>query len=99
MNECKYSDLFHSIKFLRVSSEMFPFASHAKYGYKLDYAASELKVCHFFESNFMSINVRDRPLVISRTHSVTGLRRILARSLPHAFTYLQALNPSSSLRN
>jgi UV DNA damage repair endonuclease len=29
---------------MRLSSEMFPFASHAKYGYSLDYAAAELKV-------------------------------------------------------
>ncbi|KAI8989013.1 UV-endonuclease UvdE-domain-containing protein [Trametes punicea] len=31
------------IKFLRVSSEMFPFASHDKYGYTLEYAEKELK--------------------------------------------------------
>ena len=29
---------------MRLSSEMFPFASHLKYGYPLDYAAAELKV-------------------------------------------------------
>ena len=29
---------------MRLSSDMFPFASHAKYGYSLDYAAAELKV-------------------------------------------------------
>ena len=32
------------IKFLRVSSELFPFASHEKYGYTLEYAEKELKV-------------------------------------------------------
>ena len=32
------------IKFLRVSSELFPFASHDKYGYTLEYAEKELKV-------------------------------------------------------
>ncbi|KAI0030146.1 UV-endonuclease UvdE-domain-containing protein [Vararia minispora EC-137] len=32
-----------SIRFMRVSSEMFPFASHKVYGYSLDYAAAELK--------------------------------------------------------
>ena len=32
------------IRFMRLSSEMFPFASHMKYGYPLDYAAAELKV-------------------------------------------------------
>ncbi|KAI0761361.1 UV-endonuclease UvdE [Trametes elegans] len=31
------------IKFLRVSSEMFPFASHEKYGYTLEYAEKELR--------------------------------------------------------
>ncbi|KAI0041905.1 UV-endonuclease UvdE [Auriscalpium vulgare] len=31
------------IRFLRISSEMFPFASHGEYGYALDYAAPELK--------------------------------------------------------
>jgi UV DNA damage repair endonuclease len=29
---------------MRISSELFPFASHDKYGYDLDYAAPELKV-------------------------------------------------------
>lgn len=28
---------------MRVSSEMFPFASHEEYGYTLDYADAELK--------------------------------------------------------
>lgn len=31
------------IRFMRLSSEIFPFASHGKYGYSLDYAAAELK--------------------------------------------------------
>jgi len=29
---------------MRISSELFPFASHDKYGYDLTYAATELKV-------------------------------------------------------
>ncbi|KAH8102079.1 UV-endonuclease UvdE-domain-containing protein [Cristinia sonorae] len=33
----------NDIRFLRVSSEMFPFASHAEWGYSLEYAAEELK--------------------------------------------------------
>ncbi|KAK9727366.1 hypothetical protein K7432_001899 [Basidiobolus ranarum] len=33
----------NNIKFMRVSSEMFPFASHDLYGYSLDYASDELK--------------------------------------------------------
>ncbi|TFK86218.1 UV-endonuclease UvdE [Polyporus arcularius HHB13444] len=33
----------NGIKFLRMSSEMFPFASHEKYGYTLEYAEKELK--------------------------------------------------------
>lgn len=33
----------YGIKFLRVSSAMFPFASHAKYGYGLDFAAGPLR--------------------------------------------------------
>lgn len=28
---------------MRMSSEMFPFASHAKYGYDLSFASAELK--------------------------------------------------------
>jgi UV DNA damage endonuclease len=32
------------IRFMRISSELFPFASHDKYGYDLEYAAAELKV-------------------------------------------------------
>ncbi|KAI0819907.1 UV-endonuclease UvdE-domain-containing protein [Trametes gibbosa] len=34
----------NNIRFLRVSSELFPFASHDKYGYTLEYAEKELKV-------------------------------------------------------
>ncbi|KAI0258578.1 UV-endonuclease UvdE-domain-containing protein [Gloeopeniophorella convolvens] len=33
----------NKIQFMRISSELFPFASHDKYGYSLDYAAAELK--------------------------------------------------------
>nr|ODN80256.1 UV damage endonuclease UvdE [Cryptococcus depauperatus CBS 7841] len=33
----------NKIRFLRLSSEMFPFASHAKYGYTLEFADKELK--------------------------------------------------------
>ncbi|KAH9077821.1 UV-endonuclease UvdE [Lactarius deliciosus] len=33
----------NGIRFMRISSELFPFASHDKYGYDLDYAAAELK--------------------------------------------------------
>ncbi|KAF3936145.1 hypothetical protein ABW19_dt0201136 [Dactylella cylindrospora] len=33
----------YNIKFLRISSEMFPFASHAEYGYNLEHAAEPLK--------------------------------------------------------
>ncbi|ORX93779.1 UV-endonuclease UvdE [Basidiobolus meristosporus CBS 931.73] len=33
----------NNIRFMRVSSEMFPFASHDLYGYSLEYASSELK--------------------------------------------------------
>ncbi|KAI0078030.1 UV-endonuclease UvdE [Panus rudis PR-1116 ss-1] len=33
----------NNIKFLRISSEMFPFASHKELGYSLEYAAEELK--------------------------------------------------------
>ncbi|KAF8476942.1 UV-endonuclease UvdE-domain-containing protein [Kalaharituber pfeilii] len=32
----------YGIKFLRISSEMFPFASHIKYGYSLDFAKDNL---------------------------------------------------------
>ncbi|GAA6058602.1 hypothetical protein JCM10212_004013 [Sporobolomyces blumeae] len=33
----------HHIYFMRMSSEMFPFAGHAEYGYSLEYAEKELK--------------------------------------------------------
>lgn len=33
----------NGIKFMRLSSEMFPFASHLKYGYDLSFAEKELK--------------------------------------------------------
>ncbi|KAG9038555.1 hypothetical protein FRB95_000776 [Tulasnella sp. JGI-2019a] len=33
----------NKIRFMRMSSEMFPFASHAEYGYDLSYAEKELK--------------------------------------------------------
>jgi UV DNA damage endonuclease len=34
--------LLQNIRFMRMSSEMFPFASHPEYGYSLDYASEEL---------------------------------------------------------
>jgi len=37
------TNITFSIKFLRMSSEMFPFASHSKYGYDLTYVDAELK--------------------------------------------------------
>ena len=37
-------DHVYRIRFMRISSELFPFASHAKYGYSLDCAAADLKV-------------------------------------------------------
>lgn len=33
-----------SIRFMRVSSDLFPFASHGKYGYDLLFAKEELEV-------------------------------------------------------
>lgn len=33
----------HGIKFMRISSELFPFASHDTVGYSLEYAKDELK--------------------------------------------------------
>ncbi|KAF8315433.1 UV-endonuclease UvdE [Clavulina sp. PMI_390] len=33
----------NNIRFMRMSSEMFPFASHEKYGYSLEYAEADLK--------------------------------------------------------
>ncbi|KZT29063.1 UV-endonuclease UvdE [Neolentinus lepideus HHB14362 ss-1] len=33
----------NNIRFMRMSSEMFPFASHPKYGYTLEYCAAELE--------------------------------------------------------
>ena len=33
----------HHITFFRMSSELFPLASHPDYGYSLDYAAAELR--------------------------------------------------------
>lgn len=32
----------NNIRFMRLSSEMFPFASHGEYGYDLEYAQEEL---------------------------------------------------------
>ncbi|CAJ0767312.1 23956_t:CDS:10, partial [Entrophospora sp. SA101] len=34
----------NNIKFMRISSDIFPFASHEEYGYSLDYAAKELRI-------------------------------------------------------
>jgi len=36
--------LQNRIRFMRISSELFPYASHLKWGYSLDFAAEELKV-------------------------------------------------------
>lgn len=40
--DCRQKTDFR-IRFLRLSSEMFPFASHEKYGYNLEFADAELK--------------------------------------------------------
>ena len=40
MHETKYAP--QNIRFFRISSEIFPFASHEKYGYSLDYCAQLL---------------------------------------------------------
>ncbi|KAI0329824.1 UV-endonuclease UvdE [Cubamyces sp. BRFM 1775] len=40
------------IRFLRVSSEMFPFASHDKYGYTLEYAEKELKAAGYLAKKY-----------------------------------------------
>jgi hypothetical protein len=37
---------FDRIQFMRMSSELFPFASRAEYGYNLSFAAEALKVEH-----------------------------------------------------
>jgi UV DNA damage endonuclease len=36
---------------MRMSSEMFPFASHGQYGYSLEYADAELKAGPHFINN------------------------------------------------
>ncbi|GAN10117.1 UV-endonuclease UvdE [Mucor ambiguus] len=41
-NEGKYGT-DHNVRFMRLSSDMFPFASHEKIGYEIDFAAKELK--------------------------------------------------------
>lgn len=43
MSTAVYVDPFQNIRFMRLSSDMFPFASHAIYGYSLDYCASVLQ--------------------------------------------------------
>ena len=36
---------------MRMSSDMFPFASHNQYGYSLEYADAELQVSCYFINN------------------------------------------------
>ncbi|KAG9299211.1 hypothetical protein G9A89_013859 [Geosiphon pyriformis] len=42
----------HNIKFMRVSSQMFPFASHEEYGYSLDYCKEELQAVGQYAAKF-----------------------------------------------
>ena len=60
------------IRFMRISSELFPFASHDKYGYDLEYAATELKVSVLSPArrNQEGLNL-SRPLATLRTYMAT----------------------------
>ena len=56
---------------MRISSELFPFASHDKYGYDLDYATTELKV-----------RTQCRPTVAGTSRGLTATSRRLPVILP-----------------
>lgn len=54
---------------MRISSELFPFASHDKYGYDLDYAAAELKVRTQYHGPVvnrgrLTVTLRRRPAIL-----------------------------------
>lgn len=66
---------------MRLSSEMFPFASHAKYGYSLDYAAAELKVSMSSPGMYRILTPLWRRPGISQMDMVTELRFIRGSSL------------------
>lgn len=60
---------------MRMSSEMFPFASHAKYGYNLAFANKELKVSLHLASHPFNNRLTFRMGLLHR------LREILPRNL------------------
>lgn len=69
----------NKIRFFRVSSEMFPFASHKTHGYSLAYARAELKVsCPSHSPPFLALagsrtaTRRCRRRAISRGATATG---------------------------
>ena len=66
---------------MRISSELFPFASHDKYGYELDYAAAELKV-----------RTRPHPMVTVRAEADSGLSQA-AGDLANKYGHRMTLHP------
>lgn len=66
----------NKIRFMRMSSEMFPFASHAKYGYSLDFAEAELKEAGELAKKYghrLTMHPGQVSLVLPKT---TGVRRV-----------------------
>ena len=62
----------YRIRFMRLSSEIFPFASHGKYGYSLDYAAAELKASVLSSVDHHILTSPSRRQETSQTGMVTG---------------------------
>jgi hypothetical protein len=85
-----------------MSSEMFPFASHAKYGYDLGFADAELKVMQFHLSTPLMLKrdkCRRRETWLSDMD--IDLRCILDKFVPTLQTNISALtkNYCDSLHN
>lgn len=70
-----------SIRFMRMSSEIFPFSSHGKYGYNLEYADAELKVRSLPTRLLYTTTYQNRHLIFTR--QAVG---DLAKSLNHRLT-------------
>jgi UV DNA damage repair endonuclease len=66
---------------MRISSELFPFASHDKYGYDLDYAAAELKV-----------RTRPHPMVTVQAEADSDLSQA-AGDLANKYGHRMTLHP------
>ncbi|KAG1085723.1 hypothetical protein G6F42_021275 [Rhizopus arrhizus] len=83
----------HNIRFMRLSSDMFPFASHEKIGYEIDFAEKELKEAGDLANKYKHRLVKKCGNAMS-TCSVSNLICIYKQTMhPGQYNQLVSLNP------